>query len=272
MRTPFRNLLCGMTVSGAFVLAQTPISVNVSEVPNGPAWKNVSIKVTNQSASPITAIAVRSLCALKSGGRPPNSVGRRDDPFVRIRPGIDAAIAPGGTMEYQIGGAPPPFGDWACTGTVEAALFLDGTAIGDATMVDRLRRSRVLTAREIAWHITALSRFQGSRKSERYRPGCLGRSSGLDRIDGSQFRRIRRRRKRVASWSVTICSTWSRWTVARRWMHRASTGSYSPWSNGSCAWRRRFRKPRRSDVVRYSGTVIGSSKAILPAGKRGAPC
>ncbi len=162
MRTPFRNLLCGMTASGAFVLAQNPISVNVSEVPNGPAWKKVSIKVTNQSASPVTAIAVRSLCALKSGEGRPNRPGRRDDPFVRIRPGIDAAIAPGATMEYQIGGAPPPFGDWACTGAVEAALFLDGTAIGDATMVDRLRRTRVLTAREIAWHIAALSRFQGA--------------------------------------------------------------------------------------------------------------
>ena len=63
-------------------------------------------------------------------------------------------------MEYQIGGAPPPFGDWACTGAVEAALFLDGTAIGDSKMVDRLRQTRILTAREIAWHITALGKLQ----------------------------------------------------------------------------------------------------------------
>ncbi len=162
MSTQFRNLLCGIAVSGSFVFAQSPISVNESEVPNGPTWKKVSIKVTNQSASPITAIAVRSLCALKSGEGIPNRAGRRDDPFVRIRPGIDAAIAPGATTEYQIGGAPAPFGDWACTGSVEAALFLDGMAIGDATMVDRLRRSRVLTAREIAWHITALNSFRGT--------------------------------------------------------------------------------------------------------------
>ena len=136
---------------------QGRLSVSSSTAPRGDKWETVVIKVTDVSDVPVTGLVIESVCSPRSGAGRVNRVRHWDDPLLVSRKGLTTAIQPGGTSEYQLGGAPAPFDAYQCAGSVAAALFADGVNIGDARMIARVQETRAVVAREIKWYIPVLT-------------------------------------------------------------------------------------------------------------------
>jgi hypothetical protein len=156
MKSLLFNLSCCIVVFGG----QSPVSVSIGapyDIGNG-SGVSLSIKVTNLSASAISGIIVKSTCVKRFDRSQRINTITFDDTLSRFRD-RGPLILPGATKEYPM--RDTPIEEWECTGELKAATFEDGTSIGEADVLGRLRQNRLLVAREVDWHIKALSDARG---------------------------------------------------------------------------------------------------------------
>jgi hypothetical protein len=144
-------VLCGAIVAG-----QNSVSMDVSLTPVDESTRLVSLKITNGLPLPISALRLQWVCVKVTDTRPPATLGRTDDPSIRMHAQSDLVVAAGGSADYQVGIVHGPAGETSCSGAVKAALFSDGSSVGDAARIARMRRDRLLVAAEVEWHLAAL--------------------------------------------------------------------------------------------------------------------